>query len=74
MDRTSPDVIKDVERMLEKNLSSLVIEDYTISGGIQSIVDILNSVDRGTEKYIMETLEIEDVDLADEIKEAYVCI
>lgn len=68
MDRTSPDVIKDVERMLEKNLSSLVIEDYTISGGIQSIVDILNSVDRGTEKYIMETLEIEDVDLADEIK------
>jgi flagellar motor switch protein FliG len=49
-------------------LSSLVTEDYTAVGGVQSIVDILNSVDRGTEKYIMETLEIEDTDLAEEIK------
>ena len=49
-------------------MSSLVIEDYTVSGGIESIVDILNSVDRGTEKYIMETLEIEDLDLVEEIK------
>lgn len=68
MDRTSPDVIKEVERVLEKKLSSLVTEDYTAAGGVQSIVDILNSVDRGTEKYIMETLEIEDTDLAEEIR------
>jgi flagellar motor switch protein FliG len=68
MDRTSPEVIKEVERVLEKKLSSLVTEDYTAAGGIQAIVDILNSVDRGTEKYIMETLEIEDTDLAEEIK------
>jgi flagellar motor switch protein FliG len=68
MDRTSPEVIKEVERILEKNLSSLVTEDFTAAGGIQSIVDILNNVDRGTEKYIMETLEIEDTDLAEEIK------
>jgi len=53
---------------LEKNLSTLVTEDYTITGGIQAIVDILNSVDRGTEKFIMETLEIEDTELAEEIK------
>ncbi|MEN8906402.1 MAG: flagellar motor switch protein FliG [Clostridiales bacterium] len=68
MDRTSPEVIKEVERILEKKLSSLVTEDYTAAGGVQSIVDILNSVDRGTEKYIMETLEIEDTDLAEDIK------
>lgn len=68
MDRTSPEVIKEVERILEKNLSSLVMEDYTAAGGVQAIVDILNSVDRGTEKYIMETLEIEDTDLAEEIR------
>jgi flagellar motor switch protein FliG len=68
MDRTSPEVIKEVERVLEKKLSSLVVEDYTSAGGIGSIVDILNSVDRGTEKFIMETLEIEDTDLATEIK------
>ncbi|MCX7841532.1 MAG: flagellar motor switch protein FliG [Clostridia bacterium] len=68
MDRTSPEVIKEVERVLEKKLSSLVTEDYTAVGGVQAIVDILNSVDRGTEKFIMETLEIENTDLAEEIK------
>lgn len=68
MDRTSPDIIKEVERILEKNLSAVVLEDYTLTGGIQSIVDILNNVDRGTEKYIIETLEVSDVDLAEEIK------
>ena len=68
MDRTSPEIIKEVERVLEKKLSALVTEDFTAAGGVQAIVDILNNVDRGTEKYIMETLEIEDTDLAEEIK------
>ena len=48
MDRTSPEIIKEVERVLEKKLSSLVTEDYTATGGLQAIVDVLNSVDRGT--------------------------
>lgn len=68
MDRTSPDVIKQVEKVLERKLSSLVNQDYTIVGGVDSIVEILNSVDRGTEKHIMETLEIEEPELADEIR------
>jgi len=68
MDRTSPDVIKEVEKALEKKLSSLMTEDYTAMGGVDSIVEILNSVDRTTEQHIMETLEIDDVELSDEIK------
>ncbi len=68
MDRTSPDIIKEVETVLEKKLSSLVTQDYTVVGGVDSIVQILNSVDRSTEKYIMETLEIEDTELAEEIR------
>ncbi|NLJ87228.1 MAG: flagellar motor switch protein FliG [Epulopiscium sp.] len=68
MDRTSPDIIKEVERVLEKKLSALVTEDFTAVGGVDAIVDIINSVDRGTEKYIMETLEVEDTELAEEIK------
>ena len=68
MDRTSPDVIKEVERVLERKLASLVNQDYTIVGGVDAIVAILNSVDRGTEKHIMENLEIEEPELADEIK------
>ncbi len=68
MDRTSPDVIKEVEKVLEQKLSSLVNQDYTIVGGVDSIVEILNTVDRGTEKHIMESLEIEEPELADEIR------
>jgi len=68
MDRTSPDVIKEVERALEKKLSSLMTEDFTVVGGVDAVVEILNSVDRSTEKHILETLEAEDVDLSDEIR------
>ena len=68
MDRTSPDVIKEVERVLERKLSSLINQDYTIVGGVDAIVNILNTVDRSTEKHIMESLEIEEPELADEIR------
>jgi flagellar motor switch protein FliG len=68
MDRTSPDVIKDVERVLERKLSSLVSQDFTSAGGVESVVDILNGVDRSTERTIIENLEIQDPELAEEIK------
>ncbi|MCR5233366.1 MAG: flagellar motor switch protein FliG [Lachnospiraceae bacterium] len=68
MDRTSPDVVKEVERILETKLSSLVNQDYTVIGGVDSVVDILNTVDRSTEKHIMETLEIDEPELAEEIR------
>ena len=68
MDRTSPDVIKEVENILEQKLASLVSQDYTIVGGVDSVVEVLNTVDRGTEKHIMENLEIEEPELADEIR------
>ena len=68
MDRTSPEVIKEVEKVLERKLSSLINQDYTIAGGVDAIVSILNAVDRGTEKRIMEALEIEEPELAEEIR------
>ena len=68
MDRTSPDIIKEVEKVLESKLASLVNQDYTIIGGVDAVVEILNTVDRGTEKHIMETMEIEEPELADEIR------
>ncbi len=68
MDRTSPDVIKEVEKVLESKLASLVNQDYTIIGGVDAVVEILNTVDRGTERHIMETLETEDPELAEEIR------
>ena len=68
MDRTSPDVIKEVERALEKKLSTLMTEDFTVVGGVDAVVEILNVVDRSTEKHILESLEAEDVELSDEIR------
>lgn len=68
MGSTSPEIIKEVELVLERKLSSMMTQDYSITGGIQSIVDILNAVDRGTEKYILETLEIQNAELVEEIR------
>ncbi|MDR1072323.1 MAG: flagellar motor switch protein FliG [Treponema sp.] len=68
MDRTSPEVLREVERVLEKKLSTLSSEDYTAAGGVPSIVEILNLVDRASEKQIIESLEDEDPELAEEIK------
>lgn len=68
MDRTSPDVLREVELILEKKLSSFVMQDFTIAGGVESVVSILNRVDRGTEKTILEALAEENPELADEIK------
>jgi flagellar motor switch protein FliG len=68
MDRTSPEVLSEVERVLEKKLSTLSSEDYTTAGGVESIVEILNLVDRASEKQIIEALEDEDPELAEEIK------
>lgn len=68
MEGTSPDVIKEVELVLEKQLSSIMSEGYTIAGGIEAIVDVLNMVDRGTEKNILDKLSEDDPELAEEIK------
>lgn len=68
MDRTSPEMIREVERVLERKLSSLVNEEYAATGGIEAIVEMLNSADRGTEKSILESLEEDDPELAEEIR------
>jgi len=68
MDRTSPEILREIERVLEKKLSTFSSEDYTVAGGVESIVEILNLVDRTSEKQIVEALEDEDPELAEEIK------
>ena len=68
MERTSPDILREVERVLERKLSTLASDDYTSAGGVEAIVAILNQVDRSAEKAIIEQLEEEDPELAEEIK------
>jgi flagellar motor switch protein FliG len=68
MDSTSPEVISQVEHILEQKLSSTVTQDFTTAGGIEAVVQVLNGVDRGTERTILDALEIQDPELAEEIK------
>lgn len=69
MGRTSPEVLKEIEKVLERKITSLAPTDYTTSGGIQSIVDVLNQADPGTVKVVMDVLEIEDAELAEQIRQ-----
>ncbi|MFB1049576.1 flagellar motor switch protein FliG [Paraliobacillus sp. JSM ZJ581] len=68
MDSTSPEIINEVEQILERKLSATVTQDYTQTGGIQAVVEVLNGVDRSTERTILDALEIQDPELAEEIK------
>ena len=68
MDSTSPEIINEVEQILEQKLSATVTQDYTQTGGIEAVVEVLNGVDRSTERTILEALEIQDPELAEEIK------
>ncbi|MFK2824994.1 flagellar motor switch protein FliG [Bacillus sp. B190/17] len=68
MDSTSPEIINEVEAILERKLSATVTQDYTQTGGVEAVVEVLNGVDRATEKTILDSLEIQDPELAEEIK------
>lgn len=68
MSNTSPVVIKEIEKVLDEKLSTIVRTETTTLGGIETLVGILNQVDRTTEKNITESLEVEDSELADLIK------
>ncbi|MGN6782674.1 MAG: flagellar motor switch protein FliG [Marmoricola sp.] len=69
MDRTSPEMIKAVERTLERKLSSMLQPaDASRVGGLDPLVNIINRSDRSTERQIVEGLEALDAALADEVK------
>lgn len=68
MDSASPDMIQQVENVLEQKLAATSSQEYAQAGGIDSIVNMLNAVDRGTEKTILEALSEEEPELAEEIK------
>lgn len=68
MDRTSPEIIKNVEEALRKKFNSIISVDYTEIGGVNYIADIMNNMDRSNEKYIFDELNKKDVKLADEIR------
>jgi flagellar motor switch protein FliG len=68
MDRTAPEVVREVEQVMERKLSSLINQDLATAGGVKPLVDILNFVDRQTEGNILQTFDERDAELADEVR------
>lgn len=68
MESTSPDVIHQVEQILERKLTATGSQDYTATGGVEAIVRVLSNVDRSTEKSILGELEKDNPELVSEIK------
>jgi len=68
IERATPDIIMEIEKVLERNIASVFTQEMTAAGGVRAVAEMLNRVDRSTEKAIMEKLEESNPDLADEIK------
>ena len=69
MDRTSPEIVKQVGAYLEKRLSTILqSSDFSKVGGVKPLVEIINHSDRQTERLILEGLDRVDPQLAEEVR------
>jgi flagellar motor switch protein FliG len=68
MDRISPDIVSDVQSGLRRKMASFLAREYSTIGGINFLVRVLNQVDRGTERSILENLEHSDGSLAEAVR------
>ena len=68
LERTSPDVIRDIEKNLERKLSGFVMQTFSQVGGVDTAAEIMNSIDRSSERKIMEKLSYDSPELAEEIR------
>src|SRR5262249_36532791 len=69
MDRTNSEVLREVERIMENKFSSVVTADFSMAGGIESLAEIINRSDRTTEKAILDSLEMKDPEIAEQVRE-----
>jgi len=68
MGRTNPEIIREVEKGLERRMSSVMSQSFENAGGVEAVAEILNVSDRATERGLLESLGVEDAELVDEIR------
>jgi flagellar motor switch protein FliG len=68
LSETNPEVVRAVENVMKQKLSDVVSQEYSAAGGVQSLADILNHVDRSTERNVLEALAVIDGDIAEELR------
>ncbi|MBO5948865.1 flagellar motor switch protein FliG [bacterium] len=69
MNTTNPEIIADIEKIVESKFSSVMSQDFSKAGGVGSLASILNRADRATEKNVIERLELKNPQIADEVRE-----
>ena len=69
MNTTNPEILSEIEDVVEKKFSALVVHDFSKAGGVESLASILNHCDRATEKNIMEWLDIENQEMAQQVRD-----
>jgi flagellar motor switch protein FliG len=68
MEKISPEILHQLEEVLETQFDTGAARDLSVSGGVKTVADILNIIDTTTERRIMKILEAEDAQLANQIK------
>ena len=69
MSSTNPEIIAEIEKIVEGKFSSVVTQDFSKAGGVSTLASILNRTDRGTEKNVLEFLEERSLELAEGVRE-----
>jgi flagellar motor switch protein FliG len=69
MDTTNPDILSEIEKIVESKFSSVVVQDFSKAGGVESLAGILNHAGRDTERNVIELLEIKNPQLAEDVRE-----
>jgi len=68
IDKTNPEVIKQIETILESRLAALFTQEVSVSGGVKSVAEIMNRLDRSTERNVLTALQEHDMELAESIR------
>ncbi len=68
MDKTNPDVVKQIERIIETRLSNVYTQEMPIAGGVKAVAEILNRMDRNTERNIFQSIEGTEPAMAEDIR------
>jgi len=69
MDTTNPEILSDIEKIVESKFSSIMVQDFSQAGGIDTLANILNRADRSTERNVMDLLELENPTMAEQVRE-----
>lgn len=68
MDRTSPEIIDNVEEVLRVKLASFISQEFSAAGGVEFLVKLLNNVDRAAERRILQSIDETAPELAAEVR------